>query len=36
MWDRIAEEKSIAARWLGADSSDFALTLYMTVPGGEG
>jgi type VI secretion system ImpJ/VasE family protein len=35
MWDRIAEEKSVAIRWLGADSSDFAPTLYMTVPGGD-
>jgi predicted component of type VI protein secretion system len=34
MWDRIAEEKSLAIRWLGADTSDFAPTLYMTVPGG--
>ncbi|MEX2217763.1 MAG: type VI secretion system baseplate subunit TssK [Phycisphaerales bacterium] len=35
MWDRIAEEKALAVRWLGADSSDFALTLYMTIPGGD-
>ncbi len=33
MWERIAQEKSLAIRWLGADSSDFAPTLYMTVPG---
>jgi type VI secretion system protein ImpJ len=35
MWDRIAEEKSVAVRWLGSESTDFAMTLYMTVPGGD-
>lgn len=33
MWDRIKEEKSMAIRWLGMENSDFALTLFMTVPG---
>jgi type VI secretion system protein ImpJ len=36
MWERIVEERSMAVRWLGAESSDFALTLYMTIPGGAG
>lgn len=35
MWERVVDEKSLAVRWLGSDSSDFALTLYMTVPGGD-
>lgn len=33
MWDVIREQKALAVRWLDIDSSDFALTLYMTVPG---
>jgi type VI secretion system ImpJ/VasE family protein len=33
MWDRIKEEKAMGVRWLGMENSDFALTLYMTVPG---
>lgn len=32
MWERIAKEKAVAARWPGNESSDFELTLYMTVP----
>ena len=32
MWERITKEKAIAARWPGSESSDFELTLYMTVP----
>ncbi len=33
MWDRIKEEKAVGVRWLGMENSDFAITLYMTVPG---
>ncbi|MBN1670878.1 MAG: type VI secretion system baseplate subunit TssK [Kiritimatiellae bacterium] len=36
MWDRIAEEKAIAIRWPGMESSDFKITLYMTVPSDAG
>jgi type VI secretion system ImpJ/VasE family protein len=36
MWERVAEEKSLSARWPGLDTSDFKLTLYMTVPSMEG
>ena len=36
MWERVAEEKSLSARWPGLDTSDFKLTLYMTVPSTEG
>lgn len=32
MWDRIKEEKQLAARWPDLENSDFALTLYMTLP----
>jgi type VI secretion system protein ImpJ len=32
MWERVAQEKAIAATWPEAESSDFALTLYMPVP----
>ncbi len=31
MWERIREEKELAARWPDAESSDFGLTMYMTV-----
>ena len=31
MWERIREEKELAARWPDAESSDFSLTMYMTV-----
>lgn len=31
MWERIVAEHAIAARWIDMESSDFALTLYMTV-----
>ena len=34
MWERIKQEKSIAIRWEGIETSDFELTLYMTVPEG--
>lgn len=32
MWERIKEEKQLAARWPDAENSDFSLTLYMTLP----
>lgn len=33
MWSLIKEQQALAVRWLEVDSSDFTLTLYMTVPG---
>ncbi len=35
MWERIKQEKSIAVRWEGIETSDLELALYMTVPGGN-
>jgi len=35
LWERIQQEKSIALRWPGIESSDFSVTLYMTVPDTE-
>jgi type VI secretion system ImpJ/VasE family protein len=35
MWNRIAQEKAVAVRWPGIESSDFEVTLYMTVPDTE-
>lgn len=32
MWDKIKEERELAIRWPGLDTSDFQCTLYMTVP----
>lgn len=32
MWERTVQEKALAATWPDAESSDFRLTLYMTVP----
>ncbi|MGA2441282.1 MAG: type VI secretion system baseplate subunit TssK [Tepidisphaeraceae bacterium] len=32
MWDMIVAEKSIAITWSEIETSDFAITLYMTVP----
>jgi len=32
MWERVREEKAMATRWPGMESSDFKVTLYMTVP----
>lgn len=32
IWERIKQEKAIAAKWPGIESSDFDITLYMTVP----
>ena len=33
MWDAIKEEKSIAIRWPDMETSDYNITLYMTIPG---
>lgn len=35
MWDRIKTEKKVSLEWPNLDASDFQVTLYMTVPGGE-
>jgi type VI secretion system ImpJ/VasE family protein len=35
MWDRIKQEKSVAARWPGVETSDFKLTIYMILPEGD-
>ena len=35
LWERISQEKAIAVRWPGIESSDFEVTLYMTVPDTE-
>jgi len=35
MWERVVQEKALAATWPEAELSDFHLTLYMPVPGGE-
>jgi predicted component of type VI protein secretion system len=35
MWERVVQEKALAATWPEADASDFHLTLYMPVSGGE-
>ncbi len=35
MWERIVEEKAIAARWPGMEAADLQLALYMTVPNQE-
>jgi predicted component of type VI protein secretion system len=32
MWDRIKEEKTMAARWPDMQTADYALTLYMPIP----
>ncbi len=32
MWERVRDEKAMAIRWPGMESSDFKITLYMTVP----
>ena len=32
MWERVVQEKALAATWPDVESSDFRLTLYMTVP----
>jgi predicted component of type VI protein secretion system len=35
LWERITQEKACAVRWPGIESSDFEVTLYMTVPDTE-
>ncbi|HUW18309.1 MAG TPA: type VI secretion system baseplate subunit TssK [Sedimentisphaerales bacterium] len=35
LWERVTQEKAMAARWPGIESSDFEITLYMTVPDTE-
>ena len=32
IWERIEQEKNVSIRWPGVESSDFEITLYMTVP----
>jgi len=32
LWDRVLQEKSLAVRWPGSESSDYEITLYMTIP----
>jgi len=32
LWERVLQEKSLAVRWPGIESSDYEITLYMTVP----
>jgi type VI secretion system ImpJ/VasE family protein len=36
MWDRIVKEKAMAIRFPGIETTDFSITLYMTVPEMEG
>lgn len=36
MWERISQEKAMAVRYPGMDTSDYDVTLYMTVPEGGG
>jgi len=36
MWERVQEEKTLALRWPGMESSDYRIGLYMTVPQGGG
>ena len=33
MWDRIRDEKAVAIRWPDVATSDYAITLYMTITG---
>lgn len=35
MWDQISQEKVAAIWWPGLDTTDFRITLYMTVPDGK-
>ena len=32
MWERVSQEKALAVRFPGLETSDFDVTLYMTVP----
>ena len=36
MWERIEQEKIIALWWPDLETSDFNVTLYMTIPEGSG
>lgn len=36
MWGQIKADRKISVEWPNLEASDFGLTLYMTVPGGEG
>ncbi len=36
MWDRIGQEKAMAIRFPGIETSDYAITLYMTMVGEGG
>ena len=36
MWERVSAEKALAARWPGMESTDYRVTLFMTVPAGGG
>ena len=33
MWEAVKEEKSVGIRWPDMETSDYGITLYMTVPG---
>jgi predicted component of type VI protein secretion system len=35
LWDRVKQEKVLAVRWPGIESSDYEITLYMTIPNTE-
>ncbi|MDH4240921.1 MAG: type VI secretion system baseplate subunit TssK [Phycisphaerae bacterium] len=35
LWERVKQDKVLAVRWPGIDSSDYEITLYMTVPNKE-
>jgi len=35
LWDRIQQERSIVVRWPNSGTSDFEITLYMTIPDTE-
>lgn len=35
MWERITQEKNIALRWPGVETTDWNFTLYMTIAEGE-
>lgn len=36
MWERVQEEKVLAARWPGLETTDFKMAIYMTMPQGGG
>jgi len=35
LWERVKQEKVLAVRWPGIESSDYEITLYMTIPNTE-